>query len=54
LASISGPIDNSGYTEIKECTMREQALLCQDDAGSIWHDTWESAAYVWHCTDQWH
>jgi hypothetical protein len=27
LARISGPIDNSGYTEIKECTMREQALL---------------------------
>jgi hypothetical protein len=27
LTSISGPIDNSSYTEIKECTMREQALF---------------------------
>jgi hypothetical protein len=30
LASISGPVDNSGYTEIKECTMKEQAFLSWD------------------------
>jgi hypothetical protein len=22
--------------------------LCQDDAGSVWCDTWESVANVWH------